>query len=46
MKKYFIGLFSIVLLVASILGAQSKAPKSQERAPERSGRGSEPVLWV
>ncbi len=46
MKKYFFGLFSIFLIVASILGAQSKAPKSHERASERSGRGSDPVLWV
>jgi len=44
MKKYFLGLLSILLLVASILGAQSKAPKDQ-----RSGRpdcGSGPAMWV
>ncbi len=41
MKKYFIGLLSIFLLVASILGAQSKAPKGQ-----RAGRGSDPAMWV
>jgi len=42
MKKYFLGLLSIVLLVASILGAQSKAPK--DRRPGRSSCDSGPTL--
>lgn len=44
MKKYILGLLSIVLLVASILGAPSKPQKGQPA--DRSGRGSGPALWV
>lgn len=42
MKKYIIGLFSIFILFASILGAPSKSPKGQPSS--RSDRGS--GLWV
>ena len=44
MKKYFIGVMSIFLLLASILGMQTKGTKDQ-----RSGRpncGSGPALWI
>jgi len=41
MKKYLLGLLSILLLVASIFGAPSKVPKDR-----RSVRGSEPAMWV
>jgi len=41
MKKYFIGLLSIVLVLASILGAPSKEPKAQ-----RDKRDSGPAMWV
>jgi hypothetical protein len=42
MKKYFLGLLSIFLLVASILGAQSKVPKGQRSGRSNCGSG----LWV
>ena len=42
MKKYVLGLLSIVLLVASILGAPSKSPKG--RPSGHPGRDS--GLWV
>ncbi len=41
MKKYFIGLLSIFLLLASILGTQTKKPKT-----ERPERGSDLTMWV
>jgi len=41
MKKYLIGFLSIFLLVASIMGAQSKRPKDP-----RSGRDTGPAMWV
>jgi hypothetical protein len=41
MKKVFIGLLSIFLVLASILGMQTKGTKDQ-----RSGRGSDPAMWV
>jgi len=44
MKKYVLGLLSIVLLVASILGAPSKSSKGQPSG--HSGRDSGPALWV
>jgi hypothetical protein len=44
MKKYLLGLLSMVFLVASILGAPSKSPKGQPS--NRSDRGSGPALWV
>jgi hypothetical protein len=44
MKKYFLGFLSILLLVASILGAQLKAPK--DRRSGRSDCGSGPAMWV
>jgi hypothetical protein len=43
-KRYILGLLSIALLIASIFGAPSKAPKAQ--APERSERDSGPALFV
>jgi hypothetical protein len=42
MKKYILGLLSIFLLFASILGAPSKPSKGQPSS--RSDRGS--GLWV
>jgi hypothetical protein len=45
MKKYLIGFVSILLLVASIFGAQSRAPRGQ-RSGGRSECGSGPALWV
>lgn len=44
MKKYILGLLSVALLLASIFGAPSKAPKAQ--APERSESDSGPALFV
>jgi hypothetical protein len=41
MKKYLIGLLSVFLLFASILGATSRRPK----AP-RTGRDAGPTMWV
>jgi hypothetical protein len=41
MKKYFIGLLSIFLVLASILGIQTRGMKDQ-----RSGRGSDPAMWL
>jgi hypothetical protein len=41
MKKYLIGLLSIFLLIASIMGAQSRKPRSV-----RSGRESGPAMWI
>jgi|WetSurSiteA1Bulk_404760.scaffolds.fasta_scaffold403777_1 hypothetical protein len=44
MKKYLIGFLSALLLLASIFGAASKAP----RPPRETGESSGPdrVLWV
>ncbi|MCX6567655.1 MAG: hypothetical protein NT147_01210 [Candidatus Aminicenantes bacterium] len=44
MKKYFIGLLSIFIVLASILGMQTKGMKDQRSG--RSGRGSDPAMWV
>lgn len=44
MKKYFIGLLSAFILFASILGLQTKGMKDQRSG--RSGRGSDPAMWV
>jgi len=44
MKKFFLGLLSITLLIASILGAQSRPGKGHPAS--RSDRGSGPALWV
>ena len=41
MKKYLIGLLSVLLLVGSIMGASAKTPR-----PGRSGRGGDPAMWV
>jgi len=44
MKKYLIGLLSVVLVLASVFGASSKGPR--DRRPGRTGGGSDHVLWV
>jgi hypothetical protein len=44
MKKYLIGLLSIVLLVASIFGAPSKGPR--DRRSPRSGNDRDWAMWV
>ena len=44
MKKYFVGLLSIFLVLASILGLQSKGTKDLRSG--RSDRGSDPAMWV
>jgi hypothetical protein len=41
MKKYVIGFLSVFLLIASIMGAQSKRPKGA-----RSGRDSGSAMWI
>jgi hypothetical protein len=41
MKKYLIGLLSVLLLVGSILGASAKRPR-----PARSGRTGDPAMWI
>lgn len=41
MKKYLVGLLSVLLLAASILGATARRPK----APG-TGRDTGPTMWV
>jgi hypothetical protein len=45
MKKYLIGLLSVFLVLASILGMQTKATKDQ-RSGRGSGRSAGPAMWV
>jgi len=47
MKKYFIGLLSVFLVLASILGMQTRGTKDQRSGqPGQPGRGSDPAMWV
>lgn len=44
MKKYLVGLLSLLLLTASVFGGLSKGP-SVRRAPRPGGRADR-ALWV
>jgi len=44
MKKFLIGMLSALLLMASIFGASSKAPR--DRRSGRPANGSDHALWV
>jgi len=44
MKKYLVGLLSVLLLFASVFGATSKGPR--DRRSTRSANGSDWAMWV
>lgn len=48
MKKYFVGFLSVLLLIASILGASTSSKPARGRSSGRSAGsgGSGPALWV
>ncbi len=41
MKKFVIGFLSVLVLIASIMGATSRRPKAS-----RTGRDAGPTMWV
>ncbi len=44
MRKTFVGLLSIVLVLASVFGLSSRGPRARHDA--RSDRGADWALWV
>ncbi len=44
MKKYIVGFVSVILVLASILGAPAKGTRG--RRPAGPGDGPDRVLWV